>query len=114
MKMETFHQVVVRVRYENALNSHRRDGVADGYETTPTRSAVISTRELVTITLPLETSLHDAPFDHSLRAFVRWRTPSPFPRKLVSETVTPTTPMMMMIQNVIFVCTCLYVYTVRI
>ena len=40
------------------------------------------------------------------------KTPSPFPRKLVSETVTPTTPMMMMIQNVIFVCTCLYVYTV--
>jgi len=40
--------------------SHRRDGVVDGYETTPTRSAVISTRELVTITLPLETSLHDA------------------------------------------------------
>jgi len=38
------------------------------------------------------------------------RAPSPFPRKLVSETVT--TPMMMMIQNVIFVCTCLYVYTV--
>ena len=50
---------------------------------------------------------------YSANKSIQRRAPSPFPRKLVSETVTTTTPMMM-IQNVIFVCTCLYVYTVRI